>query len=155
MEENKRISQDFKKYTNLLTLYELLIFSSILAFFILIFLTHPPAMICDIQQTQTWVLIYTIIYSILSFFPLFIYNFINRKTMKIRNLYNLIRMGTIVVSIVSFIVYTARSGCRVYLNLIDYMFLTVIFTILPTVPILYQILVKIQNKISEKSNKKE
>jgi len=123
----------FLNQRNLIILNEILIFFSILTFSILLFITHPPSMTCIIEDPKIWVLVFTIIISIFNFFPLFIYNLKNRKTVSIKNLFNLIRIGTIIIFFISIFVYSLRSGCHVYRNL-DFYFgvilLTLIFPIL-------------------------
>lgn len=147
-----RIRKDFPTYSKILVLYEILIFFLTLTFFILVFVTHPPSATCDIVQAQTWVLVFTIIFSIPSIFPLFVYSVYFRKDIRIRNFCNQIRIGTIIMALVFCFGHSFRGGCRLYLNLYLYELIFLIYTILPT---LVQIVVIVQRKIQENSNKKD
>ncbi len=123
----------FLNQRNLIILNEILIFFSILTFSILLFITHPPSMVCIIEDPKTWVLVFTIVISIFNLFPLFTYNLKNRKSVSIKNIFNLIRIGTIIIFFISIFVYSLWNGCHVYRNLYLYfgvILLTLVFPIL-------------------------
>jgi len=131
MEVGKRKIKDYINFSNLLVLYEIILFSSILTFFILLFETHPPGMTCDIVLTKTWVLVFAITFSILRLFPLLIYSLINRKSIQIRKLNSFIRLGTISLFCVSALIYSIQSQCRFYVHLGLYQLIIFISILLP------------------------
>ncbi|OLS29737.1 MAG: hypothetical protein HeimAB125_21530, partial [Candidatus Heimdallarchaeota archaeon AB_125] len=118
MDDGLKKKIDFLTIENLLAILELLLFLSIVIFYILYFRTHPSAWTCDIQITQTWVSIFAIIYSVICLLPFFIYGFIRRNNIKLINLYPFIRLGIIISFLLAESSHSA--GCRAYISPVRY-----------------------------------
>ena len=159
MEDKIRLRREIRNYTKFLkdrnlVFYEIMIFFSILIFFIRLNKEHPPLTICIAVQPQTWVLVFVIIYPILSFLPLFLYSLYHRKNIRIRELCNLIRITTIILAIVFYIIrsFTSRGVCILYYNLDLYELIILLITILPMLSVVVFIILR---KIKENSREME
>ncbi len=133
MEESINRKNRFLSYKNSLILLECILFFTIITFFVLIFITHPPgAATCDVVSPKLWVTIFFYCYCGIVSVPQHIYDFINRKKELYPEVHNLVRILNGILFFMLFIVYILLDlkACRVYIKLNSKLTVLLLFTIL-------------------------
>jgi len=117
-----------------LIIIECILFFSIIIFFILLFITHPPNVwTCIVVETKAWVMIYSILYDIFIVVAYSIYYFKIIKNLNSRISLNPLRFGNTVLFMIFLLVYNFLRRCISYQNLANYVFLMFLSTLLPTI----------------------
>lgn len=130
-------------FKNALFLLESTLFFSIITFFVLIFITHPPgAATCDVVAQKLWVKIFFYFYWIVFTFPFITYDVISRNKEIYPEFHNLLRIFNSVLFIIFYLIYVIidMGACRVYVNLFVTLTIMLIFTIVtPITTLLYSL----------------
>ncbi|OLS32240.1 MAG: hypothetical protein HeimAB125_10830 [Candidatus Heimdallarchaeota archaeon AB_125] len=119
-------------FKNGLFLLESNLFFTIITFFVLLFITHPPgAATCDVVALKLWVKIFFYFYWIVFTFPFITYDFISRNKDLYPEFHNLLRIINSLLFIIFYSIYLIidKRACRVYVDVFRYLTIMLIFTI--------------------------
>jgi len=149
MESDTEEKRNIIGSNRLLLSFEAFQFVSIIVFYTILFITHPPLFICDVVLTQLWVIIYIICYIAYVFVTFTIYYLLNVKKVLTKIPYNPIRFANIFLFLIMYAVYGTLSFCRLYRGLGMYLGIMLLFSLLP--PIYHIILAEMSKRTGNKN----
>ncbi len=143
MEKTHTKAEQIISFKTVLFLLESNLFFTIIIFFVLLFITHPPgAATCDVVALKLWVKIFFYFYWIVFTFPFMTYDFINRDEDLYPEFHNLLRIINSLLFIILYSIYLIidKRACRVYVDLFLYLTIMLVFTIVtPITTLLYSL----------------